>query len=295
LKFRSFVTSVASDTYKKFLPILILFLNLPGASAQVKSGTIIVIGYSKQKVVVAADSREELKPGVYHDDACKITALNDKIIFLASGRTSDVTGGIRGWDSIREAKTALADVLHEPTADGAGFIPRLAVRWASLIGLNIAQHLRPEEELSLNDGQIYVDGTFFGLNREREIEGAYERLRYTRALHSIQAHPPDVVSLPDQMMYSAVGGERDIALEFKEGKTERAQREAKSTVIKARNWSPADSDALMAKRLVELTIQYTLHPDHVGGDIDVAELSPKSGVRWIYRKPNCKELHSSLP
>ncbi len=58
------------------------------AFSQLVHGTIAVVYYTPEKLVIAADSRGQLagiNGTVHEDDECKVGALGDKIVFVASG------------------------------------------------------------------------------------------------------------------------------------------------------------------------------------------------------------------
>lgn len=69
----------------------------------------------------------------------------------------------------------------------------------------------------------------------------------------------------------------------------RAKTEKKVTLKRSKKWPPGELDVWMAMRMVELTIQYTDHPDYVHGPVDAAEIDKGGTVRSIKRKPNCKD------
>ena len=76
--------------------------------------TTIVIGFSKSKIVIAADSRRGDENKHFQDDGCKITVLNDKFLFTNSGRYIDRANGVLGWDVSNEAKIAFSKVSQFP-------------------------------------------------------------------------------------------------------------------------------------------------------------------------------------
>jgi hypothetical protein len=217
-------------------------------------------------------------------------SLDKKFIFLASGRVFDRTNGVVGWDAIREAKAAFARVPKQSVS--IDFVPTIAEQWGYSINGNIARYISPQELNALKDKQTYVDGTFIHSDVAGEIQGAYERLRYRAAMKSIVSEEVFVITPPEEMFYTAVGGERAVFTEFLEGKTKRAQLEVIQTKRQAKMWNPADADALMAIRLAQLTIKYASDGNHAGGDIDAVELKRGGSIRWVRRKQLCKKEQS---
>ena len=92
------------------LKILFALIPVVIQSVTPATGTVIVYGFSKNKIVIASDSRATNEDGSYLDDFCKITELNKTMVFTVSGRFADITGGRVGWDADLEAKRAIAEV-----------------------------------------------------------------------------------------------------------------------------------------------------------------------------------------
>jgi hypothetical protein len=108
------------------------------AAAQVTSGTIVVVGFAADKVIVAADSRGHMlgKPPI--DDRCKIATFNHNIVFTSTGAFGHYKEHpfepVGNWDNIEEAKTAAQttprnnDIRIQPIAEAWG--KQLKKRWA---------------------------------------------------------------------------------------------------------------------------------------------------------------------
>jgi hypothetical protein len=161
----------------KVLVGFVFILYVPFACAQVESGTVVIVGYSKQVVIVATDSRETDGHGAYRDEACKTAALNNKLMFTAAGQARSILNGTALWDATREAKAALADTQRLNTDKVGDFLDRVAGRWGVLLGTNIATSMRPEELLNLSDDQEIVNGMFIGLDENQELHISHEIIR----------------------------------------------------------------------------------------------------------------------
>jgi hypothetical protein len=254
--------------------------------SQITSGTIIVLGYSKHKVVIAADSRM-VDGAKHHDDVCKIAALNNKFIFLPTGRIIDITKGVEGWEATREARTVLSATLQRNNGHNPpNLVLLVGSQWADIMQQNISSHIRPSELASLIPNQTYVDGTFIGLTEEGDIQIAYERLRYRSQVKAILREPGGMGLVPDGMVYTALGGHTPLFNEFWQRTTKRAQIEGRRTDREAKKWNKRDADALLAVRLAGLVIKYSTDKD-VAGPVDAAELQTNGTMRWIYRKKTC--------
>lgn len=102
--------------------VLCLIGNL---AAQVGSGTIVVVKASPEKLIIAADSKLKVNHG-YHDCACKIISLGDRMIFAATGRMQ-----INTWSANQAARDAFHSISRkEPGGPRAA---RVAQLWGSLV------------------------------------------------------------------------------------------------------------------------------------------------------------------
>src|ERR1700722_8321369 len=134
------------------------------AFAQTETGTVIIIGYSQHKIVIAADSRQVGQDGAHRDNGCKIAAIDNKVIFAAFGEaTSILSDGTFGWDATREARTALADTPHLQSDKDGEFFDRLALNWGKLIGPEISQHMTEADLSAYVDGQFVTSGIIIGV------------------------------------------------------------------------------------------------------------------------------------
>ncbi|MGO9403468.1 MAG: hypothetical protein ACLPVW_08365 [Terriglobales bacterium] len=271
------------------LRLMLLLLATTSAFAQVKSSTIIVLGESKHKIVIAADSRMSEEDGSYRDDGCKIAALNNKFLFATSGRSFDITHGIVGWDATEQARTALALVLQaERTTELThSFVMEIANEWATLIFNNVTAHIRPEEFVTMKQDQLFVDGTFITLEAP-EPNIAYTAFRRDGNTTKFLTPMISTGHLPDKMAFTAIGSGYSTFIEFLNNTSPRAKKEQRITTRLAKRWEPEQADARMAIRLVDLVIKYSPEPD-VGGRVDAADLTVGQPVHWIQRKPNCKD------
>jgi hypothetical protein len=281
---------VSQKTSAKTLALVIsLALVSASAFAQVESGTVFIIGYSNNKIIMAADSRAVDEGKAPQDDQCKITILGNKFLFATTGRTSDSNSGVVGWDAVVQARQAFAEVANRPPSNHT-FAYDVADRWAVLMRQNIAAHIRPQEFSSLPIGHPFVDGTFAGIAPNGSIQIA--RVVLFRANTSavnftpIEEHTPS-----DSMQYLPLGGRTDEFTEMSLAKTNRAKADKKITLKQSKTWSflDSDSDARLVIRYTELVIKYAKDPEHVHGPVDAVELDKGGTFRWIQRKPNCKD------
>jgi hypothetical protein len=277
---------------KVFAMLICFFAVSVNAVAQFKSGTVILVGYSKNKIIMTADSRAGDEGKAPTDDACKITALNNKLLFSATGRIFDKTNGIVGWNAPEQAKQAFEQISNQMPVPGDGFTRYVAQLWAQLVSQNIASHIRAEEYATLRPHRLYLDGIFAGIGPTGNIQTGYvivgsdvpsgpgsRRMGYTGVRE---------MSLSDTVDYFVLGHTKTLN-EFINATTGRAKAEKAVTLKQSRTWPFLDADARMAIRLTELIIKYADHPEQVHGPVDAVEVDKGGTMRWIQRKANCPQ------
>jgi hypothetical protein len=267
------------------------------AHSQVESGTVVIIGYSKQKVVVAADSRESNDQGAYRDEACKIAALNTEFIFTAAGRAKSIRQETILWDANREARTALADTERSAGEKPGDFQDRIAAKWGRLLAKTIGENLQADDARSLTDDEILVNGLLIGIDEVKRIHISHEilRARIIDAVPEIVIDPVKVVNVSDAITFSGLS-EGDVFVEFQAGNSDRSKKWRSQIPAYAKQHGLKDQDMAKAMLLVDLTGTYGKErvPKNpavhlVGGKIDAVELTISRGIQWIQRKSQCPE------
>src|ERR1700735_4761378 len=98
--------------YKITMPALIFFVLAPISAAEFdnqSTGTVVVIGWTQTKIVIAVDSRGFDDFGKYRDDICKIVRLDDHSVFTAAGNIIHARDGHALWDAQEEARHAFQE------------------------------------------------------------------------------------------------------------------------------------------------------------------------------------------
>lgn len=282
----------------KFLMIAICLLTATSYThTQIESGTVVILGVYKKKIVVAADSRESTDEGAYRDEACKITALSDKLIFTAAGDTKNILrNGTALWDASREARTALSvtnRVIGEKPGD---FFDRVAHKWGEMLATNISASIRPSDALALKDDQIIVDGLFIGVDEANNLHVAHQTIRakVLRGTPYVAADGVKTANIPDKIVFAHLG-EGDIFDEFEAVKSSRSKQWHQRLPAYATRWAAKDRDLAVAMLAVDLTGLHgmTLPKNSsvhvVGGKTDAVKITPEGGVQWVQRKSQCPE------
>jgi hypothetical protein len=278
----------------------IIFALAPHARAETNSGTIVVVGISRSKVVVAADSR--VKHGTmdgfkYDDNNCKIITPSGKLIFVIGGNAQ---AGVEpdydrtGFDGYLEARRLFTAVQTEAgsksnaVATKPDKIREIADKWQNAI----EQRVRKIDPKYL--AQIKRDLVTSGFFAWLEPDGSISA--FVKAVYRPGAQGQtewDLYPRNESMSFFSFGSDTatNIAQELIDEKTDRAIKEA-------RKWErdtvaiPSDQiDWRKAIRLVELTIYY--HPladkAEIGGKVDAVQLETGRGITWVQNEKKCPE------
>jgi hypothetical protein len=123
----------------RFLGLLFLLIVCRCAWSQERGTTVIVVGSSKEKIIIAADSRATKGDGSHKDDFCKIVELGDDVIFAATGIVSDSSGILPEdvkFDVYSAARQAYGEIKEKsPQARmalsiGKNLSDRVALQWS---------------------------------------------------------------------------------------------------------------------------------------------------------------------
>ena len=248
------------------------------ASAQINSGTLIVFQITKDKLVIAADSRS-MTNGVPDDTSCKIMAFNDKIVFFTDG-----SAGYRpinpfdiAFDNRTEAANAIRSQVQRSSLEDIAnaWAQNVIQRWQSLYALH------PEvvvDASKIKKGEL-ADGVFAEAVNGKIIIAARTIVFKPEDLIPIVAYPlsGDCTTGPCAV------GITDVFSEYM-AKPPTSRRAISENITK-----PGIDEIARAKRLIELSKLHSVQKDSIGGDIDVLELSNSGRIQWDARKDNCQK------
>ncbi|HXM20744.1 MAG TPA: hypothetical protein VN948_05725 [Terriglobales bacterium] len=244
-----------------------------GAVAQQESGTVIILSLTRDKAIVAADSRESNgNDVVVTDQGCKILAFDDKAIFTLSGtRFCEMKDSERGNWNAQGAAISVYKVLASQTMRvmGSDFIHAWDKEMLRHMNFQLCtgSHLGPHGEV--------LTALFFDLDSFNRIEGYADMV----SLHGSRVETNIVPLTPNGLPMGS--GWTDVLDEFLAAVTPRAKAWHK----RIDNYSP--------ERRVQALGQLTREFDtsgHVGGNIDMAVLTAK-GIQWISTKTKCQQQH----
>jgi hypothetical protein len=289
---------------------LVLLLSCLTARAfpQVRSGSIVVLGRSRQRVVIAADSRLNLGEGKYEDSSCKVTALSDDLIFAATGIVGDssylLPESLR-FDATEEARRVFLQYSQKPENFlSLGVVGTLASNWGTAMAKSIraAADSSPAslqewlKRVDLSHESPFIAGVFAGLESDGELSVYSVSVDYAQPRDGkMLAEPFFLTSMPfsdefpDDFPVLTPFGLTEIVHEISEGKSDRAKEEINIRHSLMKTLSAEAFAERQVVRMVDLTIAFHPKQEFVGGKIDAIELERAGKVHWIQRKPNCPE------
>lgn len=272
--------------------LLLFFLVSSSAFPQVQHGTLGVVYMTKEKIVVAADSRSmELGvKGPPNDSQCKIAAPHGKFIFLVfwgiGYRNHGFPDTAPSWKSIDEIYKAY-DAAPAPRVPPVPDDVRMSTltEWMNLVSVDFRTMYRIHRSAILNLADaghgVLARGAMFGFDSKGTPSGRVGTIAFDEGqVYSLMDAP--ILNCPNHFCSY---GHVEIVDEFVNLKSPRARKEA-TEWKPPKGTAPKDYDILKAMRLVELAIQ---DGQDVGGKVDAVEMLRNGDVRWFAIKSNCRK------
>jgi len=281
---------------RKGISIFIITLLACPVFAQITSGTIIILNFTKDQLVVAADSRGvNTDTGLPHDSECKIAEFGHRLVFTSVGnaRRSRVSNldPIGGWDNTQMAETAFRSLQPLPVEDFK--LRRIAANWADAIVAywRSLYNWSPDRvtRLAARDGGLTA-GVFAEANKGTiYFRAARIQFDKTRASQGDPITPELIERLSDcwecgqGSKICALGKHFDIAARFcSEGKSN-ARIRVRTPLRKA------NKAVKLAVKITELTIDaYNKTPGDVGGIVDAITLKNDGTITWNAMQDRCQ-------
>jgi len=272
-------------------------------------GTVIVLSVSREKIVLAADSRNvrlttrRMTDGttkreiIYDDSACKLEQLTQTTLFAADGLVwaGSTIPAQELYDAHKLARLAAHN--YHPTPEDeqlpGGELAAIATRWAWDVDFRMhhgfAEGWTPIQTL---------EGIFAGLQQNGELAFAVAKLQYPKPRAGVRVPPVSFTvgtfsPLPTDFTWVEAFGMKDVAETYYSARAANEATRAENKRISAEILkNPAEFSSNIPERLVDLTVQHyeaTTRPESplfVHGPIDAVELNKGTGINWIRRK-NC--------
>jgi hypothetical protein len=277
------------------------------ALAQISSGTIIVFNFTKDELVVAADSRSVLSDTGNPDNSyCKIAEFHHEFIFTSVGGSrftkASPISPIESWDNSEVARDALQNATKGMIIND-GYMDGVVNYWASIVqnhwnafcGLERLTCLSkvPPSPLGLTglgaqpQAQM-TGGVFIGAKglflRTATINFHSDALKMFNPVdHEIGNTLTQCWPCGPGERICAAGSHVGVAAQFC------SDRKAETKISVRTALTEADEHSRLAVAIVEKTIDaYEQTAGDVGGDVDSVTI--KDGkVTWNSRKKNCPD------
>ena len=249
------------------------------AQEYLEGGTVIAIAYSKQRIVIAADSMASFRKDGFQDEVCKVSSPARNVLFAASG-----IAGAGTWHA--------ADIAREAATRIVGNNPYLSesmlISIAQGFARGMAEKLRelPPEAVMKQRRESQTSAIFAGLDRANEINLVRVTIEPVPLGRTLEVRTNvRSVDADKTGTHFLVMGRPAIAMEFLEGKTERAKAE----IAQWRNYfaNTKDLEEDVAIRLIELSSFFEDRKDLVGGATAAIRMDGRGGVRWLRKPPAC--------
>jgi hypothetical protein len=272
------------------LILLTFILGVNPANAQILSGTVIFGMFTKDDLILTADSRGQMSVGDkitgYRDDQCKIAAVNGKIVFAISGFYAKEGPG--GFDLRTEARSIASGAKINFNVD----LLRVADAWAANAKTTFERLAKNPTEwngVAVREGGTIADAIFATRDAVGNIivSAAIIRRIPSATFAPFTSSETHLKSYRGEKFadFIGTGAAPDVISELGAGKTEWAK--AHSGLLNRMRFSTTILE--MENTTIEFSqLAERRFPDHVGGSIDQVHLGP-NGVDWLKRKENCSE------
>lgn len=272
----------------------LIMLTAYQAYAQAVSGTIVIMNFTKDELVVAADSRAtHVSTGAPDDTFCKISAFGHKFVFTSVGTSAWERTDGSPFPSWKNSDLALDAVRLVPKIEPVSNLALITERWATDVKDRLARNNAVDPNgiramAKSNHAQITA-GMFFDTDLNAKIGViSYDA---ERPIDPLTVQTADGRSLSycwpcgqlDAAKICGIGVHLDVAAKF-------CSLRKHGDKIKVRTiLHGASKSAQLATEIVELTKdEYESVAHDVGGDVDTLTIT-KNGITWNSRKHACPE------
>jgi hypothetical protein len=276
------ITNVLRPLFMQLALISFSTLEPYSTYAQIRSGTVIVLGISHHKVIVAGDSRGLIAGQEPYDHVCKIIALGTRLIFTESGLAADIhtIAVSQDWNAASEASRAFD--LFQTSKTKTDAVDQVSSAWLISMKKRYSRLLQTHtREVLARDGDGLITSFFVGLDSGGHIKARQIIIGFDRAAEE-SGKPKLLVDnklweITDENTFTLTG-HGEIGYEFATEASARAKIEAQRSLEMMKHRSE-DPDVLTAIHLVDVSETYAPADWGIGGPIDFVEMFPNTGVR----------------
>jgi hypothetical protein len=273
--------------------VLVLFAIVSHPSmAQITFGTVITLNFTKDRLVVAADSRgSHPTSGETPDDLeCKLTQFHHTLLFTSSGAVGyRPSPSVAGWDNVTVAQEAVREAAKQNhgrvgmASVSADWAKTIVQNWQIRFGVDREQVIRAAE---VGHGALTVG--FFAQASEGQIDWIVDVIKldppYIQPIASFSTKELSFCwscGQPSGKRLCA-GGEVEIATQVcSELDSHKSVRKPPSKA--AHGWA---ADEILPVSVAETVADRDRSGD-IHGPIDAIELTKAGKMRWLRKKSNC--------
>jgi hypothetical protein len=261
------------------------------------SGTVVALGFDKDRIVVGADSRELQDPGdPPFDKACKIVPLGKRMFFASMGFQSGADqNNIRRAFGADFAHKAFDEFKSMPNTDSRS--RKIAERWGELMSEPIQTFVDHNPDFpGVAPDAAY--GVFASSTNDGELVVYVETVHYPTPATGIppgSTHPrvwADIQTLTGKYgQLIALGPFGEGVMEFLYPHTKEATDAHDKFLAAVRDATQKGQNPDVLAMEMKFAIEAAEKSDQVniGGHVDVLELVRNGNVKWIYPKSGCDQ------
>jgi len=277
----------------KIVLTLFALVSLPTV-AQITSGTVIVLNFTKDRLVVAADSRGSHPTGETPDDLeCKLTQFRHTLLFTTSGAVGyrSPSPSVAGSNNVTAAQEAIQVAIKQD--HGKVNLATVSDVWAKAIVQKWQVRFGASRDEVIHAavvGNGVLTVGFFAQAAGGTIEWMIELIRldapYTQPVFSSTARDLAFCWPCGQPSGKrlCVGGMVDIAKQVC-SELDSRRSAGKSSPKAEQGWT---SDEALPVSVAETIAARDLSGE-IHGPIDAIELTKAGKLRWLRKKGNCPD------
>lgn len=255
-------------------------------------GTVVVIFFSGDRVVLAADSRLTFSGGRrgHADNQCKVADLGREAIFAASGLSKySFSPGQKNpaFDAqktaLRAARSLPPEVIDRPKA--------MAEAWAKQVKTALDTELdrHPQEIISSLHGSSTLLGGGIFAGRSTSRLSVYFAALYCQCggAHKFSSIQITQIRPSDDGLPAAVVGTQDAMSLFTEMVDATTPRGIDALADITKHTDVPDPGAEATIKTADFILHNTKDPT-IGGPINAIELNSSGEVHWVKKEQDCK-------
>jgi hypothetical protein len=250
---------------------LVVFCSSGATFSQTQGGTIVIVFYSHDKVIFAADSRLSRSYAPPSDDDCKLAALNNNVIVATAGPVVGIQEeGVANMaqEFAREEAKNIGPGVEDPAKALASIWVKRMLAWEQYLDAGFSPSLKPPGQK-----KEWTQVLFAGRLKSNLV--LYLAIMKWDGQHIVADSGP--INLDVSNPFPFILGKN---------KSQDAFDRLKNTNPPLDFHAEWDRDVAKAAYLAEKIIK-TAGDETIKGPVDILELRRDGTICWVQRKKNC--------